>query len=176
METLLILARKTKTLLTTFEEISDKLKNYSNNIENYLEAVNDRKEELKRLQQNKYKPVKRQSTRKFKFTGLSMVSLATSLTIGVFAPEILLTTVSVGGASAAYNSKTCSDTSRRIEQLRKEIDEFEIQINSKKAVEVLHAVLKSVTIGRAKSYWKKRNIDIEELLEIMNSEDNTSTK
>ncbi|CAG8493476.1 6435_t:CDS:1 [Paraglomus brasilianum] len=166
IETLLIFVRKYENvangLETAFEEISDNLKSCSNNIKDYLEDFNDIKEELKRLQQNKYKPDKRQSTGKWS-TAANILSLAASFTVGGFAPELLL-----GGASlsAAYNSNTCSGACEHIEQLREKIKKLEIQINSKKTVEVLYEALRGATVeaGQTKAYWKKRNYGLEGLL------------
>ncbi|CAG8557081.1 8550_t:CDS:1 [Paraglomus occultum] len=161
VETLLTFVRKNETvandLETRFGEICDRLKAYSNNVRDYLETLDDKKEELKCLQQGK----NNSATKQLVGLGLGMVSLASS----ILGPESIL----VEGVSVVTGSigvKTFIDASAHIEKIKKEIRKLEAQINSGTTVKSLHEALKSATmgVGQVKNYWRTRIFEIEALL------------
>jgi len=161
VETLLNFVRNNETvasdLETKFGEIYDSLKVYSNNIRDCLETLNDKKEELKCLRRGKNDL----ATKQLIGLGLGMISLVS----GILGPEMIVVE-GVSAVTGAIGAKTFIDASAHIEQLKKEICELEVQINSGKTVESLHEALKSATmgVGQVKDYWQKRGFEVEGLL------------
>ncbi|CAG8614946.1 10591_t:CDS:1 [Paraglomus occultum] len=155
-------------LETSFGGISDGLKGCSNDIQEHLNALNAKKEELENLRQHKEESAKKKSSGKW-CAGGGGVSLAASVIGIILLPEaaaVYAITAGVASFATAYGAKTLSDADARLGQLTKEIQELEIQISSENAVKKLHEALKSATIGvgQAKAYWQKRVVDIEGLL------------
>ncbi|CAG8493457.1 6434_t:CDS:1 [Paraglomus brasilianum] len=161
VETLLKFVRKNENIAsdleTRFGGIYDRLKVYSNSIRDCLETLDDKKDELKRLQRGKNDT----ATKQLVGLGLGMVSLMSS----ILGPETMVVE-GVSAVTGAIGVKTFIDASALIEQLRKEIRELEAQINSGKTIESLHEALKSATmgVGQVKDYWQKRGFEIEGLL------------
>ncbi|CAG8493436.1 6433_t:CDS:2 [Paraglomus brasilianum] len=152
----------------TFRRIYDNLQGCSNNIRDSLETLIDKREELRRLQQRKNKS----ATKRLFGLGFGIISLVSS----ILGPEVVVAEAtvkieSVSVVTGVFGIITFIDAAARIEQLKKEIYELEIQINSQRTVESLHETLKSATIGvgLVKDYWQKRGVKIEELLKELDS-------
>ncbi|CAG8634961.1 707_t:CDS:1 [Paraglomus occultum] len=146
----------------TFRKIYDNLKGCSNNIRDSLETLNNKREELRRLQQRKNKS----TTKRLFGLGFGIISLVYS----ILGSEVVFSNAtveieSVSAVTGMFGIMTFVGASARIEQLKKEIRELETQINSERTVKVLHEALKSATIGvgQVKDYWQKRGSEVEEL-------------